>query len=275
MSITSNLATVQLLTRNYERAVALYECLAQTPEIKNDDLVLLLGDLALAHALAGRFDAATQYKQRFPRLVDSGYWRGGTAIGSLVSVVVALNCESPAEARLALDEFERTANLEGRADFVAVSRLVSAVLDGRDIPYESQHLIAEKAWEALKDPSQNVPTNALERALIDHAGQFLRVCEDMTAIQVDGRAWVDLSRRGPARRILQALVDAYPQAVDAWLLFETAWRQAACLALRNIAAFARDAAVKAQARCRQFRRACDELIGPRVTAKMRVVALAA
>ncbi len=223
-AVMSNLAATQLESRHYERSIELFELLVESTSVDNDDLALALGNLALAYVLSGRFEDAEQTNRRVAKMMETGFWKGGTAIRYLVTGIVALNSDEDSKARVSFQDLIRMAGLEHQAGFMKIGRLALAALDGDfEEFYDEQAVISQAAWGAMQNQPTTETMNALESALIARNASGFELRKDLTAFQIDSGGWVDLSRRGPARRILQALIDAYPQPVDAWVLFEAAW----------------------------------------------------
>ncbi len=222
-AILSNLAATQLESRNYERAIELFLSLIESSTIDADDEVLARANLGLAYVLCGRLEDAKKTNQLVGELMDNGFWKGGTALRHLVLGAIAVISEDDSRGHRAFQDLIRTAELENQAGFMKVGRVSLGALTGNFEEYEKQAIISLAAWEAMQNQPSDEPMNALERAFIARNASGFELRKDVTAFQIDAGGWVDLSRRGPARRILQTLVDAYPEPVDAWVLFEAAW----------------------------------------------------
>jgi len=125
-----------------------------------------------------------------------------------------------------LEQLVRLSALETEVELEAVGLMLKSAKNGEraDAEYRLQCFISRDAWNGEVDV-QTSDLNQLERLLSNVEFKRFRISEDGLRILAAGTI-LDLSRRGPSKRIISALVEAYPDAVDSWTLLDAAWPEA-------------------------------------------------
>lgn len=227
-SVRANLAYACRGARRYGRAISELEPILGSAERDDDgDSFIALSALSSVQALLGNLDEAENTLIRAARLVEWGYWRGGESELWLTRWIIAASRGVVESADDAFEQLVRLSAFEGGVELRAVAAMIEAARtdEPRERDYRPQGFISREAWNRLLRGEAEMPANELNRLeelLLNVGRTRLQISSDRSRIVADGQV-LDLSRRGPSKRIVAALVDAYPEPVDPWDLVDVAW----------------------------------------------------